>query len=536
MINDLNISGNNNIGIQNVSHSEINLTQVLGKSSDYNDLLSQLKKEEKYFARLGEDEMEERLETSAEIEALKKRIEDFKQDVLKLAQAFQRIEINTERKKRAKEYFDKGEFKEARAVLDFKQLKDEQERILARSDEIEKERQEILQQRRNNAEEFHLKALATLVDYENPNRFEETCSYFEHSIKSHITKDNLFGYAKFLQEYNQPRKAIDYYNQYLNEFAGKLLHEEKIQAFQGLGSSYTDLNDYKKALDEFNKAREIYLNLDEDKQSEYLWEITLLLNNLANLFYYQKEYEEAAFNFKIVLDNYRSCPKDDAEVLCYIALTLDNLANVHSEQEKYKEKALEEYKEALEIRKDLVEKNSQKYLPELAVSYNNLGVYYSEQEEYEKAASEHEKALEIRTGLAKNSPQLYLANLATTLNNLANTYDALKKSKKASKQYEKALKIYRSLYKQVPETYTPYLAMTLINLAIYYQKSLPQREKSFEYVIEAIILLEPLYDTVPYTQTYLERAARVLRNWDLSNEEILRLVDEKKEQTEKDKA
>jgi hypothetical protein len=88
----------------------------------------------------------------------------------------------------------------------------------------------------------------------------------------------------------------------------------------------------------------------------------------------------------------------------------------------------------------------------------------------------------------------------------------------------------------MPNVYAPYLANTLKNLAVFYQKSLPQREKSLEYVTEAVILLRPIVEAVPFTQKYMQNALNILRKWDLSDEEIERLIEEKMKETGENQA
>ena len=51
-----------------------------------------------------------------------KELETLKQEVIKLAEDFARISINTARLKKAKVHFENGEFAEARAVLDAEQM------------------------------------------------------------------------------------------------------------------------------------------------------------------------------------------------------------------------------------------------------------------------------------------------------------------------------------------------------------------------------------------------------------------------------
>lgn len=118
MNNELSQHGFGLIGLQNIKDSKINITQILGKSYQYKDLLERLNEQQEIFDLIPENNTEKRLKISGKINELKSLIEQFKQDVLSLAATFEKIEINTERLKRAKEFFDRGELSEARSVLE----------------------------------------------------------------------------------------------------------------------------------------------------------------------------------------------------------------------------------------------------------------------------------------------------------------------------------------------------------------------------------------------------------------------------------
>ena len=107
------------------------------------------------------------------------------------------------------------------------------------------------------------------------------------------------------------------------------------------------------------------------------------------------------------------------------------------------------------------------------------------------------------------------------MNSDQNSYDD------ALKEYEEALAIRRKLAEANPDTYLPDVAMTLVNLSIYFRHAVAQREQSLEYVVEAVIILRPIVDRVPFTQRYLKNAMLVFENWELSNEEIEQMIMEK---------
>ena len=58
------------------------------------------------------------------------------------------------------------------------------------------------------------------------------------------------------------------------------------------------------------------------------------------------------------------------------------------------------------------------YLPEVAITLNNLGIFDSAQNRIEEARKEFAEALQIRRELARKNPEAYSPKAAETLNNL----------------------------------------------------------------------------------------------------------------------
>lgn len=120
-----------------------------------------------------------------------------------------------------------------------------------------------------------------------------------------------------------------------------------------------------------------------------------------------------------------------------------------------------------------------------------------------------------------------MPNVATTLNNLAILHADKQEFEDALQKFEESTEIYRELIIRNFQTYFPYFAGNLGNLSLFYQREIPQREKSIGYAIEAMLILLPYIEKVPFTQRYMQTAMSVLRNWDLSDEEISQMIEEK---------
>ncbi|MFC4068252.1 tetratricopeptide repeat protein, partial [Actinoplanes subglobosus] len=81
-----------------------------------------------------------------------------------------------------------------------------------------------------------------------------------------------------------------------------------------------------------------------------------------------------------------------------------------------REEALEPSQEAVTIYQRLAEANPGAYLPDLAMSLNNLGAMLSELGRRDEALEPSQEAVTIRRRLAEANPGAYLPNLAMSLN------------------------------------------------------------------------------------------------------------------------
>jgi tetratricopeptide (TPR) repeat protein len=186
----------------------------------------------------------------------------------------------------------------------------------------------------------------------------------------------------------------------------------------------------------------------------------------------------------------------------------------------------------LEIFDNLAKTNPNVYLPDVATTLNNLAMLHQTQDNYEDALKEFEKALKIRRKLAKTNPNVYLPDLASVLNNLGVLHQDQGNFKDALKKYKESTNLYEDLATSDYQTYLPYLAGNYGNLAWFYTYGIPQREESIDYAIYVIMILQPHYEKIPFTQEFYAKALNILRNWDLSDEEIYKLIEEKMKEDE----
>jgi len=548
-------------------------------SADYQQILERIKELEADLEDIPEEKVERRLKKSAQLEEQRKRKKDFEQDTIRLVESFSKIEINTERLKKARDFFKEGKLREADAILKAEEMGREQEKLLAAKDRKTGELEEINTQLKSNADEFLIKAQTRATQYDKPGRFEEASRYYKQSIRSFPDFNNHFQYAYFLAEHNQNNKAATFYQKAIEVFGATLTTELKATTLNNLGVLQADMNDPEAALKSYTEALKIRRKLASTNPQTYLPNVAATLNNLGALQAKGNVHEAALKSYTEALETYRELASSNPRTyLSYVATTLNNLGILQKDSNN-QEAALKSYTEALEIRRELAPSNPRTYLPDVATTLNNLGNLQVRRNDPETAGNDYEaalksyfEALEILRELARTNPETYLSDVATTLNNLGTLQQRGKDPDAALNSYTEALETYRELASANAITYLPYVAatlnnlgalqamgsdleepmksfmealeirrklatsnpmthlpdvaMTLINMSHYYQHNRIDEEKSVTLAIEAIIILEPLLKKIPFTSKYMMTAIQVLEKWGMSDEKIEKRLEE----------
>lgn len=193
-----------------------------------------------------------------QLQKVQDEIESFKRDVVKLAQDFQKIPLNTERLKQAKVYFDQGDYSAARAVLNTEMLSQEQDSLLAQ--------QAVLnEQLAANADEFMLLARLTAMNFDlGEERIPKTCEAFESALKSKRTLEHLFEYAYYLSIENRVIKSQNIY-------------EEILRLYQSPNSQDLEIYIYNLARALNNLANLLILDVTKCTQAEKMYRKSLYL-------------------------------------------------------------------------------------------------------------------------------------------------------------------------------------------------------------------------------------------------------------------
>lgn len=443
-----------------------------------------------------------------ELAVVLREMEDFKRDVLKLAEDFQRIPLNTERLQRAQQYFQAGDYAAARAVLDAEAMGKEQDALLARQQQLAAEQTDIQANLDAKANEFLLLAKLTAVEYSlGDQRIARTCGYFEQVLKSGRTPERLLPYAKFLQENNQCHPAETLYREALTRYhsaaadnpavyppdAAIILNNLAILVAQDRGR-------VSEAEDLYTKALALHFTRVADNPVVYLSEIAATLNNLANLVAKESgRHKEAEALYCEALTLCRTLSADNPAILrLEVATTLNNMASLVAQDIWRRSDAEAFYTEALEIYRDLSAEYPEVYRSDMAMTLNNLANLCAYESIWHGEAEVlYTEALTLYLALATDNPAVYRPDVAMTLNNLALLVanDSGRRSE-AETLFTEALTIFRALCADNPTVYVSDVANTLAGFG---QARLTwgEPEKAKGLLEEADELIKPLAQQHP---------------------------------------
>jgi tetratricopeptide (TPR) repeat protein/chaperone required for assembly of F1-ATPase len=204
----------------------------------------------------------------------------------------------------------------------------------------------------------------------------------------------------------------------------------------------------------------------------------------------------------------------------------DNIEWMSSLDPRRLEEADKEFTEAVEIYRELADKNPEAYRPDVAKALNNLAILDSRQSRMEEARKEFAEALQIFRELTQKNQEVCWPLVATTLNNLANADLNRGRLEEARKEFVEALQTYRGLAQKNQELHAPFVALTLNNLGnlALDQGRLEDARKQFA---EALQIRRELAQKNP--EVYRPYTAATLNNLAITDSHLNRLEDARKE-------
>lgn len=510
----------------------------------------------------------------------KKDLETLKKEVLKLADEFLRIPICTERLRLAKQHFENGEFKEARAVLDAEKMGEELDALLKQQVHLRRKIRENTQNLTDKANEYLILARLTSISFDLPDRFESAKQHFEQSLKAKCYGENVFAYAKFLQDHNeltqaQPiyEKALQIYEK-LSKGNRERYKPELAKTLNALANLFSDTNQFSKAKPLYSKSLRIYKDLADDEPEKYLSEYAILMNNLAELHRSKNEFSKALplydealkINRQLAIGNPYAHLLDIAGILRnlgelhssrsdydlakpfleeslsisrhfaennpragmpFVARALNGLGNLH--QSNNEPLVAQPFLvEALHVSRQLARETPQSYLPDVAFTLNNLASLYLTRNEIKRAIPLYKESLGIFRQLAKGNESTFLSEVAMSLNNLATALIDSDESIEALPSYEEALQIYHQLATENPDVYLPEVARTAFNLSSVYEECIPDKQKSLSYCREALSAALPFENQLGLAKEIIESAVEVAERWGEDMDAFMKTVKAKK--------
>lgn len=169
------------------------------------------------------------------------------------------------------------------------------------------------------------------------------------------------------------------------------------------------------------------------------------------------------------------------------------------------------YHDALEIARETASETPEIYLPNLAITLNDLAVLYYEIRQYSKAGKYYEEALENYERLSGDWPDLYEKHIAWTLNNYSILLRETGKEAEARKFYRRALDIGRELARKYPENvFHPHLLGHVLNNLGVLQRNMNENNEAEKALREALEVRQTLAEKTP--DVFLTSVATTFNN------------------------
>jgi tetratricopeptide (TPR) repeat protein len=284
-------------------------------------------------------------------------------------------------------------------------------------------------------------------------------------------------YPRAIENYN---KAIEMYTK-INDIRGMA------NCYNNIGSFYSDQGKHNEAIKSYKKS------LDLCEGDNYSKGISTAHNNLGLIYFIQGNYALAVNNYYASL-KIKKQSKDQRGM----ALSYENIGNIYLEQGKY-QLAKENFYKSLEIRKNLGDTRG------LGTCYSLFGLSYYKEEKYDMAIAKYKKSLIYRLEVEDKN------GTAVTYNHLGEVYIKVDSLNKAYKYLQKALKISKEI--NVPQDEM----LAYVGLGHYYEET-KQYDKAIAYYDRAVKLAKETGDLGPKMEAHngLYQSYRSLNNFKLA--------------------
>ncbi|MEO6521847.1 MAG: tetratricopeptide repeat protein [Mucilaginibacter sp.] len=446
----------------------IELKQYISQNTDYINLIDQIDIISKKLEK--SDKVDEKYILGVDLQALREKEKTFKIQLLKY---FKHVHSpSNDNSSKIVELRNPDlmmDLEKSGEILNSIQLQNDCD-ILTSHIELNNDLEVVYEKLTINSQEFLVKALLTVINFNLTDRFEQTKLYYNKcliSAERALTKlDNfvncLFSYGHFLQSHNEFNSAELQYSRAIALATESLVNDEQTKlTIAGLLNNSANIlmkkQDYESAIKKSKESLSIYESLFSLHNTGHLRASvgTLTLNiGIAemHLLHYKESEEYLLKGFSIV-----------TEFLSNESIISDayhNLGELYLAKKEFG-KAINYYTEALKLKDTIVERDI-KFKSQLALTLNSLGIAHTNQNDLNAAKYFYEQALQLRRELAEKNPHSYLPDLARTLFNITKIF-LLLNDQKFLKTGEEALEIYRGLAIVNPEAYMQDVAVCLSN-------------------------------------------------------------------------
>ena len=252
-------------------------------------------------------------------------------------------------------------------------------------------------------------------------------------------------------------------------------------SLNNMGVALHNMSNYTQAESYYQRALQLFYQLEGNTPNTYKGGIAETLNNLAFLHIVIDQLDKAEAEFNEVLTILHQLPEPiPVTILDDVATTWNQLAYHHRTTNQL-DKAEAEYNEALTIYRQL----GSQY--DMAKTLNGLADLHFDTNQLDKAEAEYSGALTTYRQLAEKHPEPFLLNVAQILNSLATLHYKTNQLDKAEAEYSEALTTYRQLEALAPNDYLIDVAKALNSLAIFHYDT-NQLDKAEEEYNEALTI------------------------------------------------
>ena len=337
------------------------------------------------------------------IDEITRELHEWREQYLVLARTLTGAGLNSELKQRAQALLRAGNLDEAGRVLD---------EVLARTEYAAGETARTHFER---ATLYDLQFLpsAALPHYERAYRYRPDNTLYGQAYASLLTKQSEFV------------KAGDVFEHVLS------LHRVAVEAdgsWSAVHNLATTLNNLGNVFSRTHRTIEAAARYDEalrlrrqlldahPSNDQYKSDVAATLNNLGNLYKDCGRFEHAAAAYEQSLALDLELGTMSAAHRAGMAATLNNAGILAGLMKRYDE-ALERLSQALQIRRELADV-SPAHRSDVASTFNNLGVIYDSLKRHAEALEAFRAALDIDLQLAHRNERAYLPQAAISLDNL----------------------------------------------------------------------------------------------------------------------